>query len=113
MYREISHLKDSNEAKAAEASNQQDKLKQLEYENNRTLARIADTQKLVDVRSHDLRTKQLALEDTEAELARLGAAHDEFACYDVEVCTACRFHHLLRKFPAGGVKPRRSRKAAT
>jgi chromosome segregation ATPase len=71
MYREISHLKDSNEAKAAEASNQQDKLKQLEYENNRTLARIADTQKLVDVRSHDLRTKQLALEDTEAELARI------------------------------------------
>jgi len=71
MYREISHLKDSNDAKANELANQQDKLKQLEYENNRTLARIADTQKLVDVRSHDLRTKQLALEDTEAELARV------------------------------------------
>jgi hypothetical protein len=51
MYREISHLKDLNEAKAAEASKQSDKLKQLEYENARTLARIADTQKLVDIRS--------------------------------------------------------------
>ena len=34
---------------------------------------------------------------TEAELARLGAAHDEFACYDVEVCTGCRWNHLRRQ----------------
>jgi hypothetical protein len=43
----------------------------LDYENSRTQGRIADTQKLVDVRSHDLRAKQLALEDTENELARV------------------------------------------
>jgi hypothetical protein len=30
------------------------------------------------------------------ELARLGARHDEFACYDVEVCLDCRWNHLLR-----------------
>lgn len=43
----------------------------MDYENSRTQGRIADTQKLVDVRSHDLRAKQLALEDTENELARV------------------------------------------
>jgi|LakMenEpi03Oct11_1017367.scaffolds.fasta_scaffold13390_1 hypothetical protein len=57
MYREISHLKDHNEQKALEAGSQSDKLKQLDYENSRTLARIGDTQKLVDIRSHDLREK--------------------------------------------------------
>jgi hypothetical protein len=30
------------------------------------------------------------------ELARLGARHDEFACYDVEVCVECRWNHLRR-----------------
>ena len=25
------------------------------------------------------------------------AAHDEFACYDVEVCTGCRWNHLRRQ----------------
>jgi hypothetical protein len=30
------------------------------------------------------------------ELARLGARHDEFACYDVEVCVDCRWNHLRR-----------------
>jgi hypothetical protein len=32
-----------------------------------------------------------------AELARLGARHDEFACYDVEVCVECRWNHLRRQ----------------
>ena len=31
------------------------------------------------------------------ELAKLGANHDEFACYDVEVCTECRWNHLRRQ----------------
>jgi hypothetical protein len=30
------------------------------------------------------------------ELAKLGARHDEFACYDVEVCVDCRWNHLRR-----------------
>jgi hypothetical protein len=30
------------------------------------------------------------------ELARLGTRHDEFACYDVEVCLDCRWNHLRR-----------------
>ena len=31
------------------------------------------------------------------ELARLGASHDEFSCYDVEVCLDCRWNHLRRQ----------------
>ena len=34
---------------------------------------------------------------TSAELAKLGATCDEFACYDVEVCVECRWNHLLRQ----------------
>jgi hypothetical protein len=33
----------------------------------------------------------------EIELARLGAAHDEFARYVVEVCLACSWNHLARR----------------
>jgi hypothetical protein len=34
---------------------------------------------------------------TEAELRKLGATCDEFACYDVEVCVECRWNHLRRQ----------------
>jgi hypothetical protein len=34
---------------------------------------------------------------TADELARLGATHDEFACYDVEVCVDCRWNYLRRQ----------------
>lgn len=34
-------------------------------------SRIEDTQKLIDLRAHDLRAKQIALDDTERELARV------------------------------------------
>lgn len=30
------------------------------------------------------------------ELARLGRTHDEFCCYDVEVCVDCGWNHLRR-----------------
>jgi hypothetical protein len=32
-----------------------------------------------------------------AELRKLGASCDEFACYDVEVCVDCRWNHLRRQ----------------
>lgn len=31
----------------------------------------------------------------------LQASHDEFVCYVVEVCTACTWNHLARRFLAG------------
>jgi hypothetical protein len=33
----------------------------------------------------------------DGELEKLGAAHDEFARYVVEVCVECRWNHLARR----------------
>ena len=71
MWREITRLKEMNDARTREAGDQADKLKGLDFDLARTQARIEDTQKLLDVRSTDLRTKQLSHEDVERELARL------------------------------------------
>ena len=68
MWRELTRLKEMNEARTNEAAQQNDKLKNLDFELNRTQARIEDTQRLLDCRTADLRNKQLALEDTEREL---------------------------------------------
>ena len=47
---------------------------------------------------------------TKAELARLLRRDEPVLAYTVEVCTACRFHHLLRRYPGGGeASPRRRR----
>jgi hypothetical protein len=32
-------------------------------------------------------------------------------CYEVEVCPACAWHHLMRKYPAGGRTPRQKKAA--
>jgi hypothetical protein len=39
---------------------------------------------------------------TLTELNRLRRRADPVLCYDVEVCPACAWHHLTRKYPAGG-----------
>jgi hypothetical protein len=36
------------------------------------------------------------------ELQRLRRRGDRVLCFDVEVCPACAWHHLTRKYPAGG-----------
>ncbi len=36
------------------------------------------------------------------ELNRLRGRRDPVLCYDVEVCPECAWHHLTRKYPAGG-----------
>jgi RNA polymerase subunit RPABC4/transcription elongation factor Spt4 len=45
---------------------------------------------------------------TRAELLKLERREEPVLCYAVEVCTACKFHHLARKWSAGGKRPRRS-----
>lgn len=70
MWREINHIKELNESKGKESADQSDKLKRLDYDLCRTHQRCEDTQKVIDMRSSDLRAKQLQLEDTERELAR-------------------------------------------
>jgi hypothetical protein len=54
---------------------------------------------------------------TQAELARMDAAQDEFSVYTVEVCRACGWNHLVLSYvlgaePAPGRAPRRSRRRA-
>jgi hypothetical protein len=39
---------------------------------------------------------------TANELERLRRRSEPVLCYDVEVCPACAWHHLLRRYPAGG-----------
>jgi hypothetical protein len=44
-----------------------------------------------------------------SELNRLRRRAEPVLCYDVEVCPSCAWHHLIRKYPAGGRTPRASR----
>lgn len=46
---------------------------------------------------------------TVAELDRLRRREDTVVCYDVEVCPDCAWHHLIRKYQAGGRVPRARR----
>jgi hypothetical protein len=39
---------------------------------------------------------------TAAELNRLRRRSEPVLCFDVEVCPDCAWHHLIRKYPAGG-----------
>ena len=48
--------------------------------------------------ANDLRSPEsFAAISNQAELRKLGASCDEFACYDVEVCVDCRWNHLRRQ----------------
>ena len=54
---------------------------------------------------------------TEAELARMDAAQEEFSVYSVEVCRSCGWNHLdfsyvLGAEPVPGRQPRRARRRA-
>jgi hypothetical protein len=55
---------------------------------------------------------------TQAELARMDAAQEEFSVYTVEVCRNCGWNHLdssyvLGNEPTPGRSPRKRRRAAT
>ena len=45
---------------------------------------------------------------TRAELLKLERRAEAVQCYAVEVCVACSFHHLARKWAAGGRPARRA-----
>jgi hypothetical protein len=49
---------------------------------------------------------------SKAELNRLLRREDPVHAYTVEVCTSCKFHHLLRRYPGGGEVPRRKRSSS-
>lgn len=46
---------------------------------------------------------------TERELRRLCRRAEPVVCYAVEVCPSCSWHHLLRRYPAGGRSTSRRR----
>jgi hypothetical protein len=46
---------------------------------------------------------------TATELNRLRRRPEPVICYAVEVCPDCAWHHLIRKYPAGGRTPSRRR----
>jgi hypothetical protein len=50
-----------------------------------------------------------ACPSTRAELLKLERREEPVQCYAVEVCVACSFHHLIRRWNAGGRKARVSR----
>ncbi len=47
---------------------------------------------------------------TAAELNQLRRRPEPVLCFEVEVCPACAWHHLMRKYPAGGPKAKQRRK---
>jgi hypothetical protein len=69
-WREINRLKELNDLKVREASDQTERIKNVDYDLSRTQLRIEDTQKLIDARSYDLRNKQILLEDIQKEILR-------------------------------------------
>jgi hypothetical protein len=56
-WREINRLKEANDMKVRESSEQTDRLKSLDYDLSRVQLRVEDTQKLIDARAYDLRNK--------------------------------------------------------
>jgi hypothetical protein len=47
---------------------------------------------------------------TKAELSRLERREEPVTCFEVEVCPACAWHHLIRRYPGRG--PRATRRQA-
>ncbi len=47
------------------------------------------------------------------ELKALCRRPEPVLCYEVEVCPTCAWHHLMRKYPAGGGKKRPKKAAPT
>ncbi len=46
---------------------------------------------------------------TAAELKALCNRPEPVLCYEVEVCPSCAWHHLMRKYPAGGARTKAGR----
>jgi hypothetical protein len=50
---------------------------------------------------------------TATEVNRLRRREEPVTCYAVEVCPDCAWHHLIRKYAAGGKPPPRRRNGST
>lgn len=71
MFREIQRLRDVEAMKNKESIDQCDRIKALDFDLQKTMIRINETEKVVESRSYDLRQKGVALDDHEREIARV------------------------------------------
>jgi predicted nucleic acid-binding Zn-ribbon protein len=71
MFREITRLRDVQDMKTKESLDQHDRMKALEYDLQKTLIRIEETNKGVEARSFETRQRNQQLSDEEKEIARL------------------------------------------
>jgi len=71
MFREIQRHRDLQDTKHHESLNQNDRMKALEFDLQKTLLRIDETNKIIESRSYDIRQKSVQLQDTEQEIARI------------------------------------------
>ena len=71
MFREITRLRDVQDMKTKESLDQHDRMKALEYDLQKTLIRIEETNKQVEARSFEIRNKNVGLNDNEREIGRL------------------------------------------
>ncbi|TNV81647.1 hypothetical protein FGO68_gene17564 [Halteria grandinella] len=70
---EIDRLAQTNEARNRECQELTQKIKIMEFDLQKALARSDDCGRLLDARTQDLKAKELTLLETEADLARLRA----------------------------------------
>jgi len=71
MFREIQRLRDVMDMKTKEGLDQVDRLKALEFDLQKTIIRNGETEKVVEARSFEIKSRQQQLDDTEREIARL------------------------------------------
>lgn len=71
MFREIQRLRDVEAMKNKESIDQCDRIKALDFDLQKTMIRINETEKVVESRSYELRQRGVALDDNERELARV------------------------------------------
>ena len=71
MFREITRLRDVQDMKTRESLDQNERCKALEYDLQKTLKRIDEQNRAVESRSNDIRNKNVSLDDTEREVARV------------------------------------------
>ena len=71
MFREMQRLRDVLDMRGKESLDQGDRTKALDFDLNRSIAFVADSDKAVEARTFEIRNKQVALAEAERELARL------------------------------------------
>lgn len=63
MLREIQRLREVQEMKVRESKDQNDRTRGMEYDLEKTLVRIQETERAIDSRNHEIRQKQGQLDD--------------------------------------------------